>query len=153
MDGYWSRKAEITHARQLSRDLKQTNKRAANTYTLIKKKFLNTLFFRDTKTKMARPQFTMEQRNFLVFEYNKRKGTRNFKDEILTQFEAKFPGVRRPGTNQMAYVWRKQMEKGTVNNCNSKSSPGDTYSGRTRTVRTPALLVKGVMDRDAVKVN
>ena len=102
---------------------------------------------------MARPQFTMQQRNFLVFEYHKNKGTRDFKDQILSNFQAKFPGVRQPSTNQMANMWRKQMLKGTVNNCNSKSSPGDTYSGRARTARTPAniVLVKGVMDRDAVK--
>ena len=49
---------------------------------------------------MARPQFTMQQRNFLVFEYHKNKGTRDFKDQILSNFQAKFPGVRQPSTTR-----------------------------------------------------
>ena len=100
-----------------------------------------------------RPQFTMEQRNFLALEYHKHKGTRNFKDQLLADFQAKFPGVRVPGKNIMAKILKKQMEKGTVNNCNSKTSPGDSHSGRIRTHKTPAntVLVKGVMDRDGPK--
>ena len=94
-----------------------------------------------------RPQFTMPQRNFLAFEYHKMKGKKKFKAEILRRFRLKFPGVRDPGTHQMKRIWEKQMLKGTVNNCNSKSSPGATHSGRTRTVRTPtnAAAVKNVM--------
>ena len=40
-----------------------------------------------------------------------------------------------------------------LNNCNSKSSPGRTYSGRRRTRRDNATLAqaKAVMDRDAQK--
>ena len=47
------------------------------------------------------------------------------------------------------------MRLGTVLNCNSKSSRGDTESGRPRTSRTPANIgrVKAVMDRDAPEVN
>ena len=101
-----------------------------------------------------RPQFTMQQRNFLAFEYHRLKGTRDFKNRILAEFLVKFPGTRQPGTHQMRRIWRKQMSKGTVNNCNSKSSPGDTYSGRPRTQRTPLNIaaVKTVMDHDAPKV-
>ena len=103
---------------------------------------------------MARPQFTMEQRNFLCFEYHKRKGTQNFHPQLLADFQRKFPGARIPGKNIIIKIWKKQMTKGTVNNCNSKTSPGDSHSGRPRTVRTPAISanVKAVMDRDAVKV-
>ena len=102
-----------------------------------------------------RPQYTSYQRNFLAFEYHKYRGTRNFKAGMLAEFQARFPGARMPGPNTILKIWSKQMEKGTINNCNSKSSPGDSYSGRPRTARTPAnqVLVKGVMDRDAVKVN
>lgn len=100
-----------------------------------------------------RPQFTMAQRNFLAFEYHKLKGKKKFKSEILQKFRLKFPGVRVPGTHQMKRIWEKQMLLGTVNNCNSKSSPGATHSGRRRTVRTPAnsAAVKNVMDRDSTK--
>ena len=74
-------------------------------------------------------QFSLAQRNFLAFEYHKRKGTNNFKAGIERDFLAKFPGARVPGKDQMRRIWVKQMGKGTVNNCNSKSSPGDTHSG------------------------
>ena len=45
------------------------------------------------------------------------------------------------------------MEKGTVNNCNSKTSPGDTYSGRPKTRRTDEnkTAVKTVLNRDTQK--
>ena len=103
---------------------------------------------------VARPQYTMHERNFLALEYHKRKGSNNFKNQLIADFMVKFPGARVPGKNCIRKIWSKQLEKGTVNNCNSKSSPGDSYSGRPRTARTPAntVLVKGVMDRDAVKV-
>ena len=101
----------------------------------------------------ARPQFTMDERNFLAFEYHKYRGTRGFVQRIFTAFQLRFPGTRVPGQHQMRLIWEKQMGKGTVNNCNSKASPGPTYSGRPRTARTPAnaVAVKAVMDRDAAK--
>ena len=99
------------------------------------------------------PQYTMEQRNFLAMEYHKKKGTRGFKDELIQDFLTKFPNARRPSTNHLQNIWSKQIMKGTVLNCNSKSSPGITHSGRRRTVRTDPnkRRVKQVMDRDAVK--
>ena len=50
-------------------------------------------------------------------------------------------------------LYEKQLEKGTVNNCNSATSPGATHSGRPRTSRSPPNCqeVKNVMDRDATK--
>ena len=99
-------------------------------------------------------QFSLDQRNFLAFEYHKRKGTNNFKSGIVRDFLAKFPGAREPGKDQMRRIWTKQMVNGTVNNCNSKTSPGPTYIGRPRTQRTPQNIaaVKAVMDRDAPKM-
>lgn len=103
---------------------------------------------------MQRAQFTMEQRNFLALEYHKKRGTRGFKEEIMGEFRVRLPGVREPGDNTMVRIWRKQLKKGTINNCNSKSRPGVNHSGRPRTVRTPGntQAVKDVMDRDAGKV-
>ena len=97
----------------------------------------------------------MAERNFLCMEYYKRKGTRDFKAQILADFQTMFPGTRIPSKNMLVNIWKKQMTKGTVNNCNSKTSPGDCHSGRPRTVRTEANTanVKAVMDRDALKVN
>ena len=99
------------------------------------------------------PQFSLDQRNFLAFEYHKRKGTMEFKDGIARDFLARFPGARQPGKDQMRRIWLKQMQKGTVNNCNSKTSPGDTHSGRPRTQRTDQnkTAVKTVLNRDAQK--
>ena len=101
-----------------------------------------------------RPQFTRDERNFLAFEYHKHKGTRCFRDKVLDAFVAKFPGARRPSINQMRDVWKKQFKNGTVNNCNSKSSPGETHSGRPKTARSPPNIqaVKDKCDRDAQKV-
>ena len=96
----------------------------------------------------------MQQRNFLALEYHKRKGSNNFKNLLIADFMVKFPGARVPSTNCIRKIWTKQLEKGTVNNCNSKSSPGDSFSGKPRTARTRAntVLVKGLLDRDEVKV-
>ena len=46
-----------------------------------------------------------------------------------------------------------QVDKGTVNNANSSSSPGDSHSGRPRTIRTDQnkQALKAVLDRDAQK--
>ena len=99
------------------------------------------------------PQFNRAQRNYLAFEYHRLRETRDFKAEILRGFQLKFPGLRAPSKNTMKRIWEKQMATGTVNNNNSKSSPGLTHSGRPRTVRTPPnnAAVKTVMDRDATK--
>ena len=95
----------------------------------------------------------MAQRNFLAFEYHRRKGHRDFAPELVQDFLVKFPGARRPGKNKINDIWRKQMLHGTVNNLNSKSSPGATFSGKPRTQRTAVVIaiVKSVMDRDAAK--
>jgi len=101
-----------------------------------------------------RPQFSMDQRNFLAFEYHKRRGTRDFHPQLLQDFAAIFPVARIPSKNQVRNIWKKQMTKGTINNCNTKASPGVTHSGRPRTARTQAnnVRVKAVMDRDSTKM-
>ena len=100
-----------------------------------------------------RPQFTREQRNFILLEYAKRRGGRNFFQGIMADFQLKFPGVRIPDKKTVRNLYNKQVKNGTVNNCNSKSSPGDSHSGRPRSGRSPQNIadVKVVMDRDATK--
>ena len=99
-------------------------------------------------------QYTKDQRNYLVLEYHRRRGTRDFKPQLVIDFRAKFPGARAPGKDTMKRMWEKQIKLGTILNCNSITSPGDTHSGRPRTSRTPTHMVwvKTVMDRDAPKV-
>ena len=47
------------------------------------------------------PNFTMDERNFLAFEYHRHKGTRNFKRKILEEFAQQFPSTRTPSKNIM----------------------------------------------------
>ena len=100
-----------------------------------------------------RPQFDMEKRNWVMMEYHKRKGARNFLPPLLTDFATKFPGVRIPHPNTIRKIFKKQLNLGTVNNVNSASSPGQSHSGRRRTVRTDPNKnqVKALLDRDAGK--
>ena len=100
-----------------------------------------------------RPQFTRDQRNWLVLEYYKRKGTMNFLPGLIADYSNKFPGARVPAFSTIRRLCKKQIDLGTVNNVNSKASPGDSHSGRIRTARTPphTAEVKAVMDADSVK--
>ena len=99
------------------------------------------------------PQFDLEHRNFLMMEYHKKKGGKNFLPDLLHRFRVKFPGIRLPATSTIRRIFGKQLEKGTVLNCNSATSPDLTNSGRRRTSRTiqNRIAVKQVMDRDAQK--
>ena len=101
----------------------------------------------------ARVQYSREQRNFLALEFYRRRGTRNFFPGLLTDFQNRYPGARQPAESTVRRLCAKQLSLGTVNNCNSKSSPGASYSGRPRTKRTPpnAQEVKNVLDRDKNK--
>ena len=85
-----------------------------------------------------RAQFTKDQRNFLALEYHKRKDVRGFIPGLIADFIRKFPGTRPPSKNVPRKIWEKQMNKGTVNNCNSKASPGPNNSGPRVTVTTVA---------------
>lgn len=100
-----------------------------------------------------RPQYSVDQRNYLVMEYHRRRGTRDFKQQLVQDFQGRFPGTRAPGKNMIVKMWEKQMANGTVHNLNSATSPGGSHSGRPRTTRTQQNkdAVKAVMDRDAGK--
>ena len=99
------------------------------------------------------PQYRMAERNFLMLEYHKARGGRDFLPGLIRDFQAQFPGTRTPTPKTIWAILKKQKEKGTVLNCNSANSPGDTHSGRRRTARTDQnkQAVKAVMDRDAPK--
>ena len=58
---------------------------------------------------MVRPQFGREERNFLMLEYHKRQGTRDFVPNLLADFAAKFPGARVPHRNILARLLEKQV--------------------------------------------
>ena len=86
---------------------------------------------------MNRYQFTDEQRRWLVEEYIKRSGTRGFMQPLIQDFMIKFPISKPPSPRAIRYNHTKWVRKYTVKNCNSKSSPGDSHSGRRKTVNTP----------------
>ena len=70
---------------------------------------------------LARPQFTTQERNFLAFEYHKRKGHRKFMPGLIMDFERKFLNARQPALCHVRRIYKKAMELGTVLNVNSKS--------------------------------
>ena len=55
----------------------------------------------------------------------------DFLPGLIHDFQAQFPGTRPPAPKTIRAICKKQVEKGTVLNCNSANSPGDTHSGRT----------------------
>ena len=102
---------------------------------------------------MVRPLFTTQERNFPAFEYRKRKGHRSFKPGLVMDFGRKFPNARQPALCHVRRIYKKATELGTVLNVNSKTSPRNSFSGRSRHVRTPRNVarVAAVMNRDAAK--
>ena len=46
-------------------------------------------------------QFSKDQRVFLVLKYTKSKGRKGFQNEIIQEFNYKFPGVRSPSKKQI----------------------------------------------------
>ena len=116
----------------------------------------------------VRPQYTPEQRNFLFVEHVKNKGKRRVlntvistgfkidfqeKFKIINDFVAKYPGVRPPSKTAIEYIQKKQMLHHTCHNLNSKTSPGDSQSGRRKTSRTAANIdiVRQILEDDAAK--
>ena len=83
------------------------------------------------------PQYTPEQRNFLVMAYERYKGTRDFMPQINQEFEEEFPGVQVPHRTNIVRMYKKQMAFYTSHNLNSKLSPGVTFSGRPKSSTSP----------------
>ena len=58
---------------------------------------------------MVRPQLGREERNWLMMEYNKRRGRRDFVPNLLADFATKFPGAGVPHRNTLANLLKKQV--------------------------------------------
>ena len=103
---------------------------------------------------MVGPQYSVAERSWLALEYHKRKDQYKFKAGLIRDFQVKFETDRVPSKMQLTRVWEKLINHGTLTNLNSKSSPGETHSGRIRTSCSTDMKenVKEVLDRDAVKV-
>lgn len=103
---------------------------------------------------MVRAQFSPEQRTKLMLDYsNLSVLKKNFWPELNQRYMEAFPMSRLPAKNTVRNLMKKQLSKFTMHNCNSKDSPGNTHSGRTRTVVTERnkRRVKRIMDRDSAK--
>ena len=99
------------------------------------------------------PQFNKDQWNFLMLEYNKRKGKQNFYPGLFADYQRRFPAAKIQAKSTIKNLLKKQEEPGTLLNCNKASSSGESHSGKKNTVITPENLqaVKGVLDRDMGK--
>ena len=84
---------------------------------------------------MPGQQYSKDQRNFVMLEYVKVKGTRDFHNKIRDAFQVKFPNAPVPTKMTIRNIYKKQKLFGTVHNLNSKTSPGDTHSGRRKSAR------------------
>ena len=58
---------------------------------------------------MARPQFTSHERNFLAFEYHKKKGHRNFMPGLIMDFGRKYLNARQPALCHVRRIYKKAM--------------------------------------------
>ena len=78
---------------------------------------------------------------------------RDFMPGLLADFAAQFPGASFPSEMAIRNLHKKFFALGTINNVNSKSSPGVTHSGRSKSSTSDQnkQRVKVVMDRDRVK--
>ena len=130
---------------------------------------------------MVGQQYTPQQRTFMAIEYYKKVGTRDFMEEIITDFIAQFPGAIPPSRKTILRQARHLDSFATLHNRNSKvifheiwfffisyqliwfssaiwisttqASPGATHSGRPKTATTlaNAAAVRAVCARDADK--
>lgn len=102
---------------------------------------------------MDRKQYTAEERNFICMVYQKYKGKQNCYKQVIHEFSEKFPQIKTPSNSSVIRIWEKQQKFFTVHNLNSKDSPGDSFSGRPRSVRIEENIsaVKAVLDGDTVK--
>ena len=102
---------------------------------------------------MPGQRITPELRNCLAMAYERNKKNFKLMTAIKVEFQQKHPGVAVPHRDTIKNIHKKQMKYFTTHNLNSKTSPGETHSGRPRTVRTPENLEaeKNVLDRDGAK--
>ena len=70
---------------------------------------------------------------------------------LLADFAAQFPGARVPSEMAIRNLHKKFFALGTINNVNSKSSPGVTHSGRPKSSTSDQNKQRVVLDRDRVK--
>ena len=103
-----------------------------------------------------REQFDGDQRTWLALEFHRRRNKdkkTSFVPQLLQDFSLQFPGARVPSIQAVRKIHKGFSTTGTVLNRNSISSPGNSNSGRRRTVRTDANKqnLKVVLDRDSTK--
>ena len=100
-------------------------------------------------------QYTPEERNFMMMAYQNHRGKASCIMKVQEKFRDKFPNSRVPPQKTINQIWKKQNTAFTVHNLNSKTSPGDSHSGRKRSAITPESIqaVQDMLDRDCEKEN
>ena len=66
-------------------------------------------------------QFSTEQRIVITLEYTNKKWTTGFKDRIIQDFKAKFPGIFSPSAHQIKNIWREFKNTVTINNLSNSN--------------------------------
>ena len=69
---------------------------------------------------MVGPHYTTAQRTFMAVEYAKNQGTRNFMEDLIGEFQVRFPGAIPPSRNTVYRQFKKLEHFHTLHNLNSK---------------------------------
>ena len=69
---------------------------------------------------MVGPQYNSEQRTFMAVEYARKRGTRDFMDEIIADFQVRYPAAIPPSRFTILRQWNKLDRFHTLHNLNSK---------------------------------
>ena len=95
---------------------------------------------------MARPQFTTQKsNNFLLFLSTTKVRVTELKvmSGLIMDFGRKFLNARQPALCHVRRIYKKAMELATVLNVNSKTSPGNSFCGRSQHVRVDLDICAG----------
>lgn len=69
---------------------------------------------------MVGPHYDSEQRTFMAVEYCKKRGTRDFMEEIIADFQVRYPAAIPPSCKTIWRQWYKLDHFHTLHNLNSK---------------------------------
>ena len=72
------------------------------------------------KEKMVGPHYTTEQRTFMEVKYARNQGTRNFMEDLIGEFQVRYPGAIPPSRMTVYRQFMKLEHFYTLHNINSK---------------------------------
>ena len=69
---------------------------------------------------MVGPHYDTAQRTFMAVEYAKNQGTRNFMEDLIAEFQRRFPGAIPPSRFTVYRQYKKLDQFHTLHNLNPK---------------------------------